>query len=379
MTITVRDILNLPIFKNVTIIAGKNGLDKRIKRISVFDIFTYDDDPQHLSKEGDFYLSGFYDIRNSIENQIQAINIMIKAGSCALCLIDSFVGEIHQEVKKVADDNDYPILVISGEIPYSEIIMDVMEAIIEDNLDTIKSLEIEHMLKESFNKNALLEKAYQINENFEKNVIILFYSDYAITKRYIERIKDSYVGHKEWTILKFRKGILFIITSNKRTYEDISCTLNYAIKTLGKDSTTYKIGISNYHLGLDKLNTALQEAVFSCDLAKIMDQKVVYYNKLGIYKFLTPLRHNPAIKNFHDEILQPIISYDEKNKSNLLETAVAFIDNDTDVKKTAQVLFQHENTIRYRIMKIKEIFDKENIQGNFIEQLSVAIKINKLY
>jgi DNA-binding PucR family transcriptional regulator len=41
-------------------------------------------------------------------------------------------------------------------------------------------------------------------------------------------------------------------------------------------------------------------------------------------------------------------------------------------------MFQHGNTIRYRINKIKEILEMENLEGSFNEQLSIAIKIYKV-
>ena len=71
----------------------------------------------------------------------------------------------------------------------------------------------------------------------------------------------------------------------------------------------------------------------------------------------------------------PKKQYDEKNSTEILKTAIAYIENEGNVKNTAISLFQHENTIRYRMNKVKEILNMKNLEGSFYEQLSVAVKI----
>lgn len=52
--------------------------------------------------------------------------------------------------------------------------------------------------------------------------------------------------------------------------------------------------------------------------------------------------------------------YDCENGTDLLETAKAFAQALGDVKDAADLLFQHPNTVRYRLRKIKALFDMEN-------------------
>nr|WP_243157966.1 helix-turn-helix domain-containing protein [Aminipila terrae] len=56
-----------------------------------------------------------------------------------------------------------------------------------------------------------------------------------------------------------------------------------------------------------------------------------------------------------------------------------FVENDGNYIKTAEALYLHKNTIRYRINKIKELHHMENSELNFYEQLSIAIKLYKIY
>lgn len=63
----------------------------------------------------------------------------------------------------------------------------------------------------------------------------------------------------------------------------------------------------------------------------------------------------------------------------MFHTAVKYIENDGIKKTTADSLFIHENTVRYRINKIKEILGMKDLEGSFYEQLSAAIKLYKVY
>jgi DNA-binding PucR family transcriptional regulator len=75
----------------------------------------------------------------------------------------------------------------------------------------------------------------------------------------------------------------------------------------------------------------------------------------------------------------PIMQHDEKYNTELLTTAIKFVENDGNVPETAKSLFAHKNTIRYRLNKIKEILQIEGRELDFLEQLSVAVKLHKLY
>jgi DNA-binding PucR family transcriptional regulator len=62
----------------------------------------------------------------------------------------------------------------------------------------------------------------------------------------------------------------------------------------------------------------------------------------------------------------------------LINTIEAYLNCDGDYKKTATLINQHENTVRYRISKAKRFLNLENDNFKFIEQVSIALKIKNL-
>lgn len=81
---------------------------------------------------------------------------------------------------------------------------------------------------------------------------------------------------------------------------------------------------------------------------------------------------------FYREVFMPLKEYDEYYNSDIVNTVEVYLENKGDFKKTAQILHQHENTVRYRILKAKKLLDLENDHLKFIEQISLALKMEKI-
>jgi DNA-binding PucR family transcriptional regulator len=58
-----------------------------------------------------------------------------------------------------------------------------------------------------------------------------------------------------------------------------------------------------------------------------------------------------------------------------MKTAIAYIKCEGNTKLTADSLFIHENTVRYRMNKIREKLDPNANDFVFYENLSLAVKI----
>jgi len=80
-----------------------------------------------------------------------------------------------------------------------------------------------------------------------------------------------------------------------------------------------------------------------------------------------------------EQINAAIEGIGEKYNSELFNTAIEYIEKDGKINETAQALFLHKNTIRYRLGKIKELLNMEDYEGRFYEELSLAIKVYKIY
>ena len=93
---------------------------------------------------------------------------------------------------------------------------------------------------------------------------------------------------------------------------------------------------------------------------------------------MLPLRNHEVLKKFCEEVLTPLKEYESHQSLRLLETISVYLENDGDYKKTAAALSQHENTIRFRINKAKNLLGLDKNHYTFIEKMSIALKAEKL-
>jgi len=195
----------------------------------------------------------------------------------------------------------------------------------------------------------------------------------------IENFKRNKSINLHSSILKYRNGILIISTFEKCEYENFRNKANLLLNTIGINMSEYYIGISNFHTSLNELGNGINESIFAQKTGELSPISFNYFSDIGVYSILMPNINDNWIQDFYSRIIIPIKNYDEKYNTELFDTAVNYITNDGKIKETASALFLHKNTIRYRIGKIKELLNMEEYQLSFSEQLSIAIKLYKIY
>ncbi|WP_286974388.1 helix-turn-helix domain-containing protein [Acetomicrobium sp. UBA5826] len=114
------------------------------------------------------------------------------------------------------------------------------------------------------------------------------------------------------------------------------------------------ISISSDFSSLNDTNNAFNQALFAKDIGKKLfnSKKILYYDDMGIYKYVS-FENKDDILTHHP--LRALYALDEDDKLSLLETLEVFLDNYPSIKTTAEKLYIHPNTVKYRIKKIKDV------------------------
>lgn len=378
MGISVHEALSFNGLCEARVLAGENGMDRVIKRVSVLECPDYDD-YQVLLREGDFFLTSFYAVKDSAAAVDNIIKILVEKRSSGLCIIDAYLDSITPEIKAFADEVSYPVLLISRDVPYADIITDIMDAIIQSKDNTILEMKINEILQSGRDAESVAKLAREINPSFKRNLVAVYCKANKGSIKKLASIKSDLESRDTCAAVEYRKGMLVIMSFEENNPKFINARLQDLIKNIEFYDIHLKLGVSNVYAGLQNFGMCINEAIFACEAGhKLIDKNVISYNNLGVYKFLLPLQNRPELKKFHDEIIPPVMEYDTKNNSQLFRTAEVYIKNDGSIRKTADEMYQHINTIRYRLSKIKEILKMSDLEGDFYEQLSIAVKLHKV-
>lgn len=107
-------------------------------------------------------------------------------------------------------------------------------------------------------------------------------------------------------------------------------------------------------------------------------ENLLLYEDLGIYGLLYELKDPAVFERYCTGIFQGIWQYDSKNDSQLFSTLECYFRNECDKLKTAEELFIHENTLRYRLHQIEKILGKSLKNINVITDLVTAFKVRRM-
>ncbi|MBG9755849.1 MULTISPECIES: PucR family transcriptional regulator [Lysinibacillus] len=116
------------------------------------------------------------------------------------------------------------------------------------------------------------------------------------------------------------------------------------------------------------LNTIVKQS------ANVQDSRliIVEFSNLYLERVLYSENSDLEMRYIYMETLDPIIQYDKKNKSNFLDTLEHFIKSNMNIEVTAQQLYLHKNTIRYRMKLISELMNIDFNNLNTIMLLKIA-------
>lgn len=375
MSVKVKDILNLDIFNDIKIVTGQNGLNRTIQRVSVFDCpIESDVIDKNIIEQGDFFVTSLFVVKDSLEDMLKLIKILVESKASGVCVIDEYIDSFPDEFIELASKNSFPVFLADKDVPYADVIQGIMELIIKDKEDIISEMKIEKLLKEE-SYEEITKIAYDINNDFMKNLVVLYLSKFDSKNNY-SYIYQNINKREMWSALKYKDGVLIIITNGES--KQIQKQVNYILNLVNNTYQDYALGISDLYGDLKYLKKATIEAITSCEFSNVLNQNIVRYNQLGVYTILAVMKYKVELKEFYNKIVLPLKEYDKKYSLNLFETMVRFVDNDGNYEKTANEMFQHENTIRYRITKIKQILNMEEMNIEFLTQISIAVKIHKL-
>lgn len=126
------------------------------------------------------------------------------------------------------------------------------------------------------------------------------------------------------------------------------------------------------------LGESYNEALLICNFllnAQTKSQYAIYENYQHIMLFLKATEPKELI-TFYESMLGKLVQYDLDNNSNLVYTLKMFLDNNGNVKKTAQLLNLSIPGFRYRMDKIESLVPEDIKQGDGRFQCHLAIMIH---
>lgn len=380
--IRLKELLELPIFQNFRLIAGFTGLAREVRNVDIleyewmsrnFDVFHADD----LVLTSLFFAKDEPALIQKSFEKLAARNVT------AIAVKTVFYTELPSEALAYCDAHDLPLFLFDGAF-MEDIIVNFNDAVKLQQSHLESERQIHELLTPARTPYAVEAAAREINASFQEFVTAF----YLIHRRYPGSPREvtaflARLAYKQYsaqkrdniTYRKYQSGLLILYTSRDAALPaapEVLCQ-----KLLAR----YDTRLSDFHCGSSEtlstfraLPVAIQQAIDACQVAR-KTGATASYGHLGIHRLLFPMSRDEPLCALAKKAVAILRQYDEKYTSNLLATCRAYIAHHGEISKTAAALYQHPNTIRYRLKKAEALLAPVIGTGDVYEQLYFLLQL----
>jgi sugar diacid utilization regulator len=402
MSISVKDILKLDSLRKIDLVGGEAGLEKCIEWIYVAECFENPLEGIKWLQGGEIIFITGVGIKGNMNILIDLIKgISEKNGSGLIVNIGPYIESISEEVVKIANELEIPLFTLPWEVKLVEVSREISNAIV---LSRIEENSLTHFLSNIlFGDGELdgdaIEKAAYFGYNLAGECCIC-----VIDIDGFERFLKLKNLHDEVSISKikitFRKIVQDILEKHalkvpiidkddaviffNRAEENCMSRLDKALKEIKEvikkrmDGLSVSVGIGTSYKDLKMMKQSLNEAELAIDSAKCqgLDDTITKYKDIGIYGLLFSVKNKNVLENYFLDTLGSISNNDKEN--NLLQILEMYLNENCNITITAEKLFLHRNTLKYKIKKIEELLNCDLHNFEDCMKIKIALYINKI-
>lgn len=375
------DLVNIPLLKKgLTLISGANGIRNNISWIYFADCVQCLDEEYNISElihGGEMVIITNRSLTDDDNKIIDIIKVMYPKKIAAVVINEN---QISKKIADYCEELNLPLFELSVELHLIDFSQIVCKRLIEEESET-------------HSREKLLTSILFV-DNFNEYEVTKRATHYGITisgKQSIAIIKT--VGLNDPASIKRIQNLV----ENEFRYYDINKLLIYSqfeaivvmfpLDVFGRDSVVHffekiaekirkdfeieaYIGIGLGYEYLADIRESYTEAKSALHLISMEKQKyVLSYNDMGIHSLISQIRSPRTLDNYINDKLGKLIEADKVQDSELCNTLRAYIENNCNSNATAELLFIHRNTMRYRLDKIEKILNVD------LDDLSVCLEL----
>lgn len=398
MAITVRQCLELPSLADAEVIAGAAGLDRPVRGISVLESARVS---EYLTPEiviGDeLVITGFIGDPCDTERQCQVIRILHAGGESALILfyVGIFMPEVPRRLIETADEIGFPIIRMPEnrvDIPYSEVINEVMELIFRRKLrsnawlgDPQRESEAELVQvvldDDKLGMVRLARKLGEAHTNIRDMRVLLLENEpirLEQGKQLLGAVRSHYLncGIRAYAAL-YEGALVVMIPSSAATPRQNDA--ERLIEALGGSVIAASAD------GVDGMRE-LRET-FALFMRTLQPARHIFRMKksfgrhdLGfVDNVLRILSSGEEASQYYRSLAARVQTYGDDAAGRLYETLeTLLLDANMSTATTASLLYLHQHTVQYRLRRIKELFHIDVFQVSSQFELATAFAIERL-
>lgn len=374
MSLTLSSALQLEHMDQLKELTNGMHLQQVISAIGILDHEIIEDE-YHLFEPGEFVITTFSVARNDVSLVFRAVKGLIKARCSGLAIKSVYYENLPQEIIDYANQHRFAIFIFE-DVFIEHLINSVNNAFSMNYEHLITEAKLESLYKGNMNRHMSRHLLTELLHSLKDYIRFYYLKDKQFVDESVMMSRVNYLGKDKESgtgVFLFRKGLLCIFTDDQEMKDDHA--FNYLLRRLGVSADDCYVGVSNSHRMSDDMQEGLSEAYVAYQTAEIQNESRLAYQEAGIYRLIVPILRESGTRKYAQSVLEKVIEYDAHYDSHLYDTMRMYLTCACNTKKTAEALFQHKNTVLYRVKKVKKMLGPFESDQAFIEEVSLAIKI----
>lgn len=378
--IHIKELFRLQNIHRLRLIAGQDGLERTVTEAVLFE---YDPSRVQLPDfyRGDLVVTTLAYARGDAKLVAHSLQALMNQGIAGLMVKTAYFSELPQAVITLANRLGTPVFLFDDTY-IEEVILQVTDLIRGKRHFTGFEQDVDALMRGDLTEEQTRERARRIDPLGQSSYRIYAVSpkERMITlddKLYALMKTDADAAHR-CTFIEWRRMMLALCREEDGLSAQEALTrFGDLLTRAGVDRQSVVIGQSDLREARAQMGASLCEAVYAARAAKLCGKAELAAHELGLYAYLFPMSENPFVCDRCRRVLSAIREYDAQNHTNLEQTALVYVKENMEIAAAAKVLFQHPNTVRYRLSKIQRIIGMED-DPLFVPMLSLTVSLSRI-
>lgn len=274
-----------------------------------------------------------------------------------------YIREIPEEVRRLCDHYDLPLLTVPWEVYLADMIKDMsIRIFLQSSTDEQISAALIRAI-ESPGSRDLYEKEllphFDLDGTFQTALVTtgnLDSMDTVERKRIAYRMQ-LYLANLTHNGHFFYYDGYFVTVMNAMKPEECADIMEAFSERAERKMPERRVwvGVSDQVQDISNLSISFRRARAAVTMAENTGENIQFFDKMGLYRLLYMVDDPLLLESLSDGLLKPVLEYDRQHDGDYLDTLESYLRNSGSIKAMADELFIHRNTILYRMTNIKKL------------------------
>ena len=358
--IRVKDLFRLQGVRSLRLIAGQTGLDRSVRAAVLFE---YDASRIGLADyyQGDLVVTTLAYARQDPELVTQSLLMLIRQGVAGLLVKTGYYGALPSGVTEAADREGIPVFLFDDTY-IEEAILEITELIRGGQRFPGYEHDLDELMRGSLSDDHVRVRVRRMDP-YGDGPTRAYALDPAdggtgVAER-LSRLPAEELARERCVFMDWRRMLLALAHPSEEDLRDPDefSQIDRLLSGAGVARDEVRLGCSALCASAEATGTALNEAVYAVRAAKAGGVPRLPSSRMGLYGYLMPMSENRYIRDHCRRQMEILRAYDRRNHASMEQTARECVRQGMEIAPAAKALFQHPNTVRYRLSKIRSLLE----------------------